>query len=137
MFNITFSLALVYVSTWLVVNVAPEVGAHCCAAAGLCCGGGGEGCGGCSSQTFSKMLPCLAAQPQAGGAGVAEVMAYLNGCFIPKVGACCRFLGRQEHVRCRLAAWAAKAAGSLVGLGRDQLSSEPRCAVLLPRRRGA
>ncbi|KAL4443355.1 hypothetical protein ABPG75_011092 [Micractinium tetrahymenae] len=45
MFNITFSLALVYASTWLVVNVAPE----------------------------------------AGGAGVAEVMAYLNGCFIPKI----------------------------------------------------
>lgn len=45
LFNITFSLALVYASTWLVVNVAPE----------------------------------------AGGAGVAEVMAYLNGCFMPKV----------------------------------------------------
>lgn len=44
MFNITFSLALVYASTWLVVNVAPE----------------------------------------AAGAGVSEIMAYLNGCFIPK-----------------------------------------------------
>ncbi|KAI7836469.1 hypothetical protein COHA_009686 [Chlorella ohadii] len=44
-FNITFSLALVYASTWLVVNIAPE----------------------------------------AGGAGVAEVTAYLNGCFMPKI----------------------------------------------------
>jgi H+/Cl- antiporter ClcA len=51
MFNITFSLALVYTSTWLVVNVAPE----------------------------------------AGGAGVAEVTAYLNGCFLPKVS--CLLLG--------------------------------------------
>ena len=34
MFNITFSLALVYASTWLVVNVAPEVG-------GAAAGGGG------------------------------------------------------------------------------------------------
>ena len=45
-FNVCFSLGLVYCSTWLVVNVAPE----------------------------------------AGGAGVSEVMAYLNGVFIPKVG---------------------------------------------------
>ena len=45
LFNIAFSLGLVYCSTWLVVHVAPE----------------------------------------AGGAGVAEVMAYLNGCFMPKV----------------------------------------------------
>jgi hypothetical protein len=44
MFNITFSLALVYASTWLVVNLAPE----------------------------------------AAGAGVSEIMAYLNGCFMPK-----------------------------------------------------
>jgi hypothetical protein len=47
MFNITYSLGLVYVSTWLVVNIAPE----------------------------------------AAGAGVAEITAYLNGCFIPKVPA--------------------------------------------------
>lgn len=40
MFNVTYSLGLVYASTWLVVNIAPE----------------------------------------AGGAGVSEVMAYLNGC---------------------------------------------------------
>lgn len=40
MFNMIYSLALVYASTWLVVNIAP----------------------------------------QAAGAGVAEVMAYLNGC---------------------------------------------------------
>lgn len=45
LFNISFSLALVYTSTWLVVNVAPE----------------------------------------AAGAGVAEVTAYLNGCFVPKI----------------------------------------------------
>lgn len=44
-FNVSFSLALVYASTWLVVNIAPE----------------------------------------AGGAGVAEVMSYLNGCRMPKV----------------------------------------------------
>ncbi|EFN56864.1 hypothetical protein CHLNCDRAFT_144489 [Chlorella variabilis] len=44
MFNITFSLGLVYASTWLVINVAPE----------------------------------------AAGAGVAEITAYLNGCFMPK-----------------------------------------------------
>lgn len=45
MFNISFSLALVYASTWLVINVAPE----------------------------------------AAGAGVAEITAYLNGCFMPKI----------------------------------------------------
>jgi chloride channel 7 len=44
-FNVSFSLALVYASTWLVVNIAPE----------------------------------------AAGAGVAEVMAYLNGTHMPKV----------------------------------------------------
>ena len=45
LFNMSYSLALVYASTWLVVNAAPA----------------------------------------AAGAGVAEVMAYLNGCFMPKV----------------------------------------------------
>jgi len=45
MFNVSFSLALVYGSTWLVVHVAPE----------------------------------------AAGAGVSEVMAYLNGCDIPNI----------------------------------------------------
>ncbi|KAL4529321.1 hypothetical protein Ndes2526A_g04115 [Nannochloris sp. 'desiccata'] len=44
-FNVSYSLALVYASTWLVVNIAPE----------------------------------------AAGAGVAEVMSYLNGCHMPKV----------------------------------------------------
>ena len=46
LFNASLSLGLVYVSTWLVVNVAPE----------------------------------------AAGAGVAEVTAYLNGVYMPKVG---------------------------------------------------
>ena len=45
LFNVIYSTALVYLSTWVVVNVAP----------------------------------------QAGGAGVAEVTAYLNGCNLPKV----------------------------------------------------
>lgn len=45
LFNVSFSLGLVYASTWLVVNVAPE----------------------------------------AAGGGVAEVTAYLNGCFIPAI----------------------------------------------------
>jgi len=45
LFNVSYSLILVYASTWLVVNRAPE----------------------------------------AAGAGVAEVTAYLNGCFIPKI----------------------------------------------------
>ena len=45
LFNASYSLALVYASTWLVVNVAP----------------------------------------QAAGAGVAEVTAYLNGCHMPKI----------------------------------------------------
>uniref|UniRef100_A0A1D2A2N7 Chloride channel protein n=1 Tax=Auxenochlorella protothecoides TaxID=3075 RepID=A0A1D2A2N7_AUXPR len=44
-FNLSYSLGLVYCSTWLVVNIAPE----------------------------------------AAGAGVAEVSAYLNGCNIPKI----------------------------------------------------
>ncbi|KAK2076390.1 hypothetical protein QBZ16_000915 [Prototheca wickerhamii] len=44
-FNLSYSLGLVFCSTWLVVNVAPE----------------------------------------AAGAGVAEVSAYLNGCNIPKI----------------------------------------------------
>jgi hypothetical protein len=44
-FNLSYSLGLVYCSTWLIVNVAPE----------------------------------------AAGAGVAEVSAYLNGCAMPKV----------------------------------------------------
>lgn len=61
-----FSLGLVYGSTWLVVNVAPE----------------------------------------AGGAGVSEVMAYLNGVFIPKVCVgvlCCGALGgRGGGVQCGL-----------------------------------
>lgn len=45
LFNVTYSLGLVFASTWLVVNKAPE----------------------------------------AAGAGVAEVMAYLNGCFMSKI----------------------------------------------------
>ena len=45
LFNVVYSLALVFISTWSVVTIAP----------------------------------------QAGGAGVAEVMAYLNGCQLPKV----------------------------------------------------
>ena len=45
MFNVIYSTALVYLSTWTVVTIAP----------------------------------------QAGGAGVAEVTAYLNGCNLPKV----------------------------------------------------
>lgn len=45
LFNILYSSALVYLSTWTVVNIAP----------------------------------------QAAGAGVAEVTAYLNGCNLPKV----------------------------------------------------
>lgn len=45
MFNVIYSTALVYLSTWTVVTVAP----------------------------------------QAAGAGVAEVTAYLNGCNLPKV----------------------------------------------------
>lgn len=48
LFNVIYSTALVYLSTWVVVNVAP----------------------------------------QAGGAGVAEVTAYLNGCNLPKVSDC-------------------------------------------------
>lgn len=44
-FNLSYSLGLVFCSTWLVVNIAPE----------------------------------------AAGAGVAEVSAYLNGCSIPKI----------------------------------------------------
>jgi chloride channel 7 len=44
-FNVSYSLGLVWVSTWLVVNVAPA----------------------------------------AAGAGVAEVMAYLNGCHMPRI----------------------------------------------------
>ena len=55
LFNISFSLGLVYCSTWLVVHVAPE----------------------------------------AGGAGVAEVMAYLNGCFMPKASGGCAGGGGQ------------------------------------------
>lgn len=47
MFNVLYSSALVYLSTWTVVNIAP----------------------------------------QAGGAGVAEVTAYLNGCNLPKARA--------------------------------------------------
>ena len=46
LFNMVYSLALVFGSTWMVVNWAP----------------------------------------QAAGAGVAEVMAYLNGCMLPHVG---------------------------------------------------
>ncbi len=46
-FNVTYSVGLVYCSSWLVVNVAPE----------------------------------------AAGAGVSEVMAYLNGIFMPKASA--------------------------------------------------
>lgn len=45
LFNVLYSSALVYLSTWTVVNIAP----------------------------------------QAAGAGVAEVTAYLNGCNLPKV----------------------------------------------------
>ena len=45
MFNMAYSIALVFGSTWMVVNWAP----------------------------------------QAAGAGVAEVMAYLNGCMLPHV----------------------------------------------------
>ena len=45
LFNMVYSLALVFGSTWMVVNWAP----------------------------------------QAAGAGVAEVMAYLNGCMLPHV----------------------------------------------------
>ena len=54
MFNVLYSSALVYLSTWTVVNIAP----------------------------------------QAGGAGVAEVTAYLNGCNLPKVRAlvCCHYV---------------------------------------------
>lgn len=45
--------------------------------------------------------------PEAGGAGVAEVTAYLNGCFMPKVGAalpcfalpCCACCTRQQTGR--------------------------------------
>ena len=48
LFNMAYSLALVYLATWTVVSVAP----------------------------------------QAAGAGVAEVTAYLNGCSLPKVGRC-------------------------------------------------
>ncbi len=44
-FNVAYSTALVYLSTWAVVTIAP----------------------------------------QAAGAGVAEVTAYLNGCNLPKV----------------------------------------------------
>ena len=45
LFNVSYSLVLVYAATWLVVNIAPE----------------------------------------ASGAGVAEVMAYLNGCSMPNL----------------------------------------------------
>ena len=45
LFNMAYSLILVFISTWTVVMYAPE----------------------------------------AAGAGVAEVMAYLNGCMLPKV----------------------------------------------------
>lgn len=45
MFNMAYSIALVFGSSWMVVNWAP----------------------------------------QAAGAGVAEVMAYLNGCMLPHV----------------------------------------------------
>ena len=45
LFNLAYSVALVFASTWAVVAVAPE----------------------------------------AAGAGVAEVMAYLNGCNLPRV----------------------------------------------------
>lgn len=47
LFNMVYSLSLVFGSTWMVVNWAP----------------------------------------QAAGAGVAEVMAYLNGCMLPHVRA--------------------------------------------------
>ena len=56
LFNVTYSTSLVYLSTWVVVNVAP----------------------------------------QAGGAGVAEVTAYLNGCNLPKVSTSCMVM--LEHV---------------------------------------
>ena len=49
LFNMTYSLLLVFISSWTVVTLAP----------------------------------------QASGAGVAEVMAYLNGCLIPKVRDSC------------------------------------------------
>lgn len=48
MFNMVYSIALVFGSSWMVVNWAP----------------------------------------QAAGAGVAEVMAYLNGCMLPHVRTC-------------------------------------------------
>lgn len=51
LFNMVYSLALVFGSTWMVVNWAP----------------------------------------QAAGAGVAEVMAYLNGCMLPHVRTSCPF----------------------------------------------
>lgn len=58
LFNLVYSMALVFLSTWCVVNKAP----------------------------------------QAAGAGVAEVMAYLNGCQLPKVWAFTEILADRGEV---------------------------------------
>ena len=59
LFNLAFSVALVFAATWPVVAVAPE----------------------------------------AAGAGVAEVMAYLNGCNLPRVRPCCmRCMRASAHI---------------------------------------
>lgn len=89
-FNISFSLALVYASTWLVVRLWGGAPVGCCAV--LCC------CAVCCCAAWAlptcarcRLHPALPrvqvnVAPEAGGAGVAEVTAYLNGCFMPKVG---------------------------------------------------
>ena len=57
LFNMVYSIGLVFLATWTVVKLAPE----------------------------------------AAGGGVAEVMAYLNGCQLPKAGAFCAV-----HVDCHV-----------------------------------
>lgn len=101
MFNISFSLALVYASTWLVRwgqrrcwgpcrrstrslrrsghGRARELAARAAGAgASLPLPPGPTAGPRCCPQVVNVA-------PEAGGAGVAEVMAYLNGCFMPKV----------------------------------------------------
>lgn len=83
MFNITFSLALVYASTWLVVNVAPEVGAWLAVCVVVVveggpvvfwgrreCGGGGKW--GIRLLAFCRVACCRAAIAVIGMDGVAE-----------------------------------------------------------------
>jgi len=99
-FNITFSLALVYASTWLVrwrCRLADCAGSAGCVVAAihrkqgsLLVAAQGQQWQGRRLLRLTQSLPltrCLQVvniAPEAGGAGVAEVTAYLNGCFMPK-----------------------------------------------------